>query len=183
MNRMHSPGARAAGFTLIEALIAMLIIMIGMLGVAGMQALAIHNSTQARIRTLAGLDAHSLAAVMRANSAYWTNLSIAPTSVSIVNTNGTLSIKPSSLVTGKDCASATCTAAESAGYAVNQWAEVLKELPSGAGASITQLATAGTSASAYAVTVNWSEKQMQAQGAKAASATPESHSTTVVVSP
>lgn len=163
----------------------MLIIMIGMLGVAGMQALAVHNSTQAHIRTLAGIDAHSLASTMRANSSFWTDVGQAPQTVSIQNNANSISITPTSLVTGKDCAAATCTPAESAGYTVNQWAEVLKQLPSGASATISRLPTNGVSATAYAVTVNWSERLMQAQGAKAVTQANEKqqHSTTVVVQP
>lgn len=168
-----------AGFTLIEALIALLIIMIGLLGVAGMQALAVRNSAQAHIRTLAGLDVHSLAAVMRANRVYWTDPGAAAT-VAIANSGGTTSITPSSLSGSTNCSVATCTPLQSAGYAVNQWAQLLKQLPADSNASITRIATAGTSASAYAVKLNWSERRMQSQGTSAAV---EKHSTTVVVKP
>ncbi len=167
-----------AGFTLIEALIALLIIMIGLLGVAGMQALAIRNSAQAHIRTLAGLDARSLAAVMRANRAYWTD-SGAASNVSISNSGGTISITPSSLAGGTNCSAANCTPVQGAGYAVNQWAQLLKQLPSGS-ARITRIAIAGTSASAYAVMINWSERRMQSQGTSAATEKP---SITMVVKP
>lgn len=167
-----------AGFTLIEALIALLIIMIGLLGVAGMQALAIRNSAQAHIRTLAGLDVRSLAAAMRANRAYWTDPSAA-SNVSISNSGGTISITPPSLAGGTNCSAATCTPVQSAGHVVNQWAQLLKQLPSGS-ANITRIATMGTSASAYAVTVKWSERRMQSQGTSAAT---KKRLTTVVVKP
>lgn len=173
---------RQAGFTLVEALIALLIIMIGLLGVAGMQALAVRNSTQAHLRTMAGLDAHGLAAAMRANHAYWTDPSAAP-SVSIVYDNGAISITPSALDGGTDCASITCTAQQSAAYAVSQWAKLLKQLPSGSSASITRIATTGTSASAYTVQVNWSERTLRSNAQAATSASTVGHSTTVVVKP
>lgn len=174
-----------AGFTLIEALIALLVIMIGLLGVAGMQALAVRNSTQAHIRTLAGLGAHGLAATMRANHAYWaSNTSLVPSNVSIVNTNGAISITPSSLDGGTNCAAVTCTPEQSAGYAIAQWSQLLKQLPSGSSAGITLISTAGTSASAYTVQISWSENKIAANGQSAVTG-PESEnrSTTVVVKP
>jgi len=175
--------AAEAGFTLVEALIALLIIMIGLLGVAGMQALAVRNSTQAHLRTLAGLDAHGLAAAMRANHLYWTSVSAAP-SVSIVNTHGTISIKPTALDGGTNCTTQTCTVTQSAAYSVGQWADLLKQLPAGSSASITRIATTGTSASAYAIQVNWSERKLRSNAqAPVTGTSAESHSTTVVVKP
>lgn len=180
---MRRKRSREAGFTLVEALIALLIIMIGLLGVAGMQALAVRNSTQAHLRTLAGLDAHGLAAAMRANHAYWTDPSAAP-DVSIVYSNGSISITPSTLDGGTDCASITCTAQQSAAYTVSQWAQLLKQLPSGSSASITRIATTGTSASAYTVQVNWLERKYSSNAqAPVAGSSTGSHSTAVVVKP
>ncbi len=168
-----------AGFTLIEALIALLIIMIGLLGVAGMQALAVRNSAQAHIRTLAGLDVRSLAAVLRANRAYWTDPGAASNVSVVINSGGTINISPPSLAGGTNCSAANCTPVQSAGYAVKQWGQLLKQLPSGS-ASITRIATAGIAASAYAVTINWLERRMKSQGTSAATEKP---SITVVVKP
>ncbi len=174
---------RESGFTLIEALIALLIVMIGLLGVAGMQALAIHNSTQAHIRTLASLDAHSLASTMRANRAYWTATAIAPATVSIAASGGSITITPSSLASSPDCSAATCTAAQSAAYAIGQWAQALNDLPSGSSAKITRLATTTVAPSAYLVTLQWSEQNMQANNQGVTQSSKTTPTTTVVVQP
>ena len=179
----HYRNGRSSGFTLIEALIALLIVMIGLLGVAGMQALAIHNSTQAHIRTLASLDAHSLASVIRSNSAYWTNASLAPANVSIVNKNGAISVSASTLATSANCIAADCTVTQSAAYALNNWAQSLKDLPSGASASITLLAKTAMAPSAYLVQLTWSEKRMDANAETQTSAAAQNYSTSVVVQP
>jgi type IV pilus assembly protein PilV len=60
------------GFTLIEVLAAMLIIAVGMLGIAKMQAMSYASTGTASYRSLAAIEAASLAAAMRANRNYWT---------------------------------------------------------------------------------------------------------------
>ena len=169
---------RESGFTLIEALIALFIVMIGLLGVAGMQALAIHNSTQAHIRSQASLDAHSLASIIRSNHAYWT-AATAPGTVNIAVSG----VTQSSLAATTDCSTTNCTAAESAAYSLNDWAKVLQDLPSGTTATITRAAVAGTAPSAYRVTLQWSEKNMMAKNQGVLAASTATASTSVVVQP
>ena len=59
------------GFTLVEVLVALIIIGVGMLGIAKIQALAYASTGTAALRALAALEASSLAASMRANRGYW----------------------------------------------------------------------------------------------------------------
>jgi type IV pilus assembly protein PilV len=83
------PAARAQGFTLVEVLVALVIISIGMLGIAKMQALALSGTGVSRSRSLAAIQAASLADAMHANRQYWsTGL---PTAAAVVATatNGT----------------------------------------------------------------------------------------------
>jgi len=176
VNRSSRPGQR--GFTLIEALIALLIIMIGLLGVAGMQALAIHNSTQAHIRSLASLDAHSLASEMRANRAYWADTALAPPSITIAASG--VSPMPA---TYTDCSTADCTAAQSAAYSLTNWAKVLNTLPTGSMATITRAPITGTAPSGYLITLKWSEKTMKAKNQGVLAASSATSSTSVVVQP
>lgn len=61
--------SRESGFTMIEVLIAVLIFAIGLLGVAGMQTLALKSTNNSNIRTLVNLHAYEIAERMRANMA------------------------------------------------------------------------------------------------------------------
>src|SRR5215471_12867444 len=62
---------RHRGFSLVEVMVALLVISIGLLGIAKMQALALSNTSGARVRALASLEAASLAATMQADRNYW----------------------------------------------------------------------------------------------------------------
>lgn len=66
--RLHARGpGRAAGFTLIEALIALLVLSIGLLGVAAMQLTSLRANNGAFQRTQATFLAQDIADRMRAN--------------------------------------------------------------------------------------------------------------------
>lgn len=60
---------RQAGVSLIEVLVSTLILAIGLVGVAGMQALALHNNQEAQMRSHASSLAYDLADRMRNNVA------------------------------------------------------------------------------------------------------------------
>ncbi len=59
------------GFTLLEVLVALIILSIGLLGFAGVQALTISNIATARTRSVASELVVGLASAMEANHAYW----------------------------------------------------------------------------------------------------------------
>jgi type IV pilus assembly protein PilV len=65
-------GIRNRGFSLVEVLVALIVICVGLLGVAKMQALALSSMTTSRMRALAAFEAAGLAAEMHSNQAYWT---------------------------------------------------------------------------------------------------------------
>lgn len=58
---------RQSGFTLIEVLIALLVLAIGLLGLAGLQTTGLHSNHSANLRTQATLLAYDLADRTRAN--------------------------------------------------------------------------------------------------------------------
>ena len=62
---------RDAGFSLVEVMVALIVMSVGLLGIAKMQALALTSTTSARMRSLVALEAASLASTMRADRAYW----------------------------------------------------------------------------------------------------------------
>jgi type IV pilus assembly protein PilV len=174
------PPRKEGGFSLLEALIAFVIIMIGLLGVAGLQALGVRSSGQAHLRTLASLDAHSLAASMRANRDYWAKLT-PPASILIQAPASGTTVTITPAIDSANCVSETCTPEQTAGYNLKRWGSQLATMQHEATAKITRIANSGTSASAYKVRVVWSEQHMQGQGVNAPSSA--THHTVVVVQP
>ena len=63
--------ARLRGFSLVEVMVAVVVICVGLLGIAKMQALALSNTTTSRLRALAAIQAAGLAAAMHSNREYW----------------------------------------------------------------------------------------------------------------
>jgi type IV pilus assembly protein PilV len=70
---MRSLGTRSciAGFSLVEVMVAVVVICVGLLGIAKMQALALSNTTTSRLRALAAIEAAGLASAMHSNREYW----------------------------------------------------------------------------------------------------------------
>jgi type IV pilus assembly protein PilV len=91
--RHRDTTSRPQGFSLVEVLVALLVISVGLLGMAKMQALALSNTSSARLRSLAAIQAASLASSMHADRAYWANAT-PPMTVSALNGVATSSDGP-----------------------------------------------------------------------------------------
>lgn len=170
---------RQKGFSLIEVLVALVVISIGLLGIAGMQALGVMQSNQSRLRGLAAFQAASMVNLMRANPAYWQsggNFSTDPGNPTAltVDSQGNLTG-----ITAGTCDTNACTAAQMAGWQVQQWGQSLSVLPGGNGT--VQCAAPVGSNVACNVTVNWTENQAKTltSTATTAAATPQSYVLTV----
>ena len=141
---------KESGFAMLEVLISMLIIMFGVLGIAGMQMLAINNTENARYQSLATILASSMAAKMQANKAYWA----AP--ATLISVGSTITNSPSSY-TGT-CIGSVCSAADMATYDLITWRNSITGLlPSGT-ASIS--CPGLTSPTVCRLTLTWSEKNI-----------------------
>lgn len=67
MHRVRDKFSSSRGFTLIEVLVAMLILLIGLLGVAGTQLLALQQANNANLRSQVNSHAQEMAELIRAN--------------------------------------------------------------------------------------------------------------------
>ena len=151
---------KPSGFTLLEVMVAMVIFSIGMLGLAGIQGIALQNNATAYMRTIAMQQSYNMSDIIRANKA--TDGSIAPDFSSLTTT---LITEPS-----KDCAvdnkTTNCTDSEMARYDIYHWQKKLeRKLPSGKG----KVTLTG---SVYEITVMWDEERTGATGT-ACSADPD----------
>jgi type IV pilus assembly protein PilV len=106
----------AAGLSLIEVLVTLVVIAVGLLGLAKMQAAALSNTQVARMRSLVALQAASLAAAMRANRAFWAT---APRSFSAAGT--VVTDASGALNTEGACHAQACTPTQLAAYDVKSW--------------------------------------------------------------
>jgi type IV pilus assembly protein PilV len=118
----------AAGFSLVEVLVALIVISIGLLGIAKLQAVALSSTSTGGKRALAAIQAASLASSMHADRAYWclaTTLScLGPAPATATVTGATVSsASDPRLVSGADCWNGRpCTAVNMAAYDLTNWA-------------------------------------------------------------
>jgi type IV pilus assembly protein PilV len=126
--------ARSHGFTLVEVLVAVVIIAIGLLGIAKMESVALGSTGVAQQRSVAALQASSLAAAMHANRGYW-GTGLAPATITLTGTTitqsggGSLSTAVTCLV-GASGNAAPCTPTQLAAADLQQWAIDVNGLPS-----------------------------------------------------
>ena len=153
---------RQSGFSLIEAMVALLVIAVGLLGIAGMQALSLNNTTSSRVRAVAAIDASNMASYMGANASYWRNLGAGGLSVTVTPSGSAAVLSDATLNSiAVDCAANQCTPQQMAAYDLKQWGAVqqLGLLPGGVG--VVSCGSAGE----CTVTVGWNQKNMAVNGA------------------
>lgn len=140
-----------AGFTLLEILVAIVVLSIGLLGLAGIQVVSLNNNQVAYYRSIASQQAYDMADRMRANLA----------GITAGNYNNLTATKPADPA----CIATGCTVAQMATTDHYQWltnSETL--LPSGSGTvrcisgPSGCVATVADSNRVFDITVTWSEK-------------------------
>ncbi len=135
---------RQHGFTLLELLIALLVLSIGLLGLAALQTTGLRSNQMASMRTIATQLTYDMTDRMRAN----------PDGLTTTNQYyvlGTGDPTPS-IVT--NCDAEACNSSELADFDLGQWRARVGTLPGGL-SQIIQTTTAGTTT--HTVTVHWNE--------------------------
>lgn len=175
------------GFSMIEVMVALVVIAIAVFGTAKMQGLVINASHNSANRSLAALQAASLAAMMRANPAYWASVSSPPpvsvaTYSTAASSNG-ISLD-ASLSTIGACATTSCSPAAMAAYDLTTWAASLNTaLGSGSGANVNCAAGSATAPNTCTIEVDWPEKTVSANPTLAAGQASSLQKYTLVVQP
>lgn len=143
---------RSNGFTLLEVMVAMVIFSVGLLGLAGIQGVALQNNTSAYMRTIAMQESYNMSDLIRTNTDKDGNRD--PKFALLATT---LIASPS-----KDCVDDTatpdCTATEMAQFDIYHWQKNLElKLPSGKG-KVTQ------NGNVFEIIIMWDEKRTGATG-------------------
>jgi len=135
------------GFTLLEVLIALLILSIGLLGLAALQTTGLRSNEMASMRTTSTMLAYDISDRMRANPQGFADGDYVIDSGPVTGT-----------VT--DCIAGVCTPAQMATFDLDQWKDAIDRLPGGQG-DITQ--TAGPPL-VHTITVRWDQNRTDATG-------------------
>ncbi len=125
------------GFSLVEIMVAVVVICVGLLGIAKMQALAVSSTTTARLRAMAAFQAASLASAMHSNRDYWGSAAAVANSPTTVTFPGPLvgvTINPAALQQpDNQCIAVVVSAVPScgatqtlAGFDLQRWGEALE---------------------------------------------------------
>lgn len=142
----------SAGFTLLEVMIAMVIFSIGLLGLAGIQAVSINNNNSAYTRTVTMQLAYNMADVLRASTDGTGNITSAFDAVTTAIPGA-----PTSCIQ-KDAYIPNCTETDLANFEVYHWKKrIEKELASGLG-SISK------TDDVFTITIMWDDEHTGATG-------------------
>lgn len=160
---------RQDGFTMVELLVTILIVTVGILGLAKMQATAVSNTAVSRTRALMTYQAESLAGMIRANRSFWvTSGNVATWPAFNVSTAGVATNTGMTTVAAGTCtgASAACDEKQMAyDDMVNTWTpQFVAAFPAASAAIVCVPATGAscaanpTSPHSYDITLTWNQK-------------------------
>ena len=208
MSTTHPCTPRQAGFSLVEVMVAVLVISIGLLGVAKMQALALSTTGSARLRALASLEAASLASTIRIDRGYWAvkptvgnnlTVSIVGSAVQSTGTSDSALTSPPTNCNYGGNTPACPTAVGMAAWDLKQWASDFNNVMSNGNASAGGTATITcqlpapvsgglpTNPVTCRIQLNWLENLVNANSSQATSQTGQANLTnaqyTIVVQP
>jgi type IV pilus assembly protein PilV len=167
--------SRMQGFTLVEVMVALIVLSVGLLGIVKLESAAISSTTVAAKRSLAALEGDSLAAMMHVNRGYWTSSDPSGGKITVTGTTVTVAAGAANLATsvaGTTACNVTttpCAVTDMAAYDLKQWAAAVNALLPNYTATI----SCGTgSPVSCTINVTWSENAVAVSGTTTALATP-----------
>jgi type IV pilus assembly protein PilV len=148
---------RARGFSMVEVLVSLIIIAVGMLGLAKINALAYASTGVANQQSLAALEAASLAAAMRANHSYWSTVSL--TTAFNYTANALIPAGTNTLPSTTNLCTSSCTPTLLAELDVQNWVAALNAaLPNPIATINCAVPTVAGSAPGCWIQVSWREE-------------------------
>ena len=149
---MKTPARRPVrGFTLIEVLVAIVLLSIGLLGVAGMQLSGLRYHQGAYVRAQATALLADMADRLRTNPT-----GVGAGSYNSITINTTSSGWQSSLPADPDCATNVCTPANQVALDTRQWGLALGQLPRATG-------TVARAGQIFTITIAWQDLDTNAE--------------------
>ncbi len=142
------------GFSLIEALVAFLILSVGMLGIASLQTMSLKSGHTAALRTVAVVKVDEILESMRSN-----------TTALLSYSAGTADMGTDNGCSQTTVAASACTAAQMAQDELFRWKRsLIDSLPNNAGTTASVVITPAVAPSTLnlvVVSVNWSERDLE----------------------
>ena len=159
MTRTASPtGHRAQGFSLIEVLVALLVLSIGLLGLAALQTTSLKYNTDSYVRTQATLLAYDIVDRMRLNSSE----AVTGGTYNVPTTAAATTIRSnySSCVSSScACDTSSCNATSLATYDLGQWYDKINAtLPGSTGANLPTISI--DSSKMVTISMRWTERDL-----------------------
>jgi type IV pilus assembly protein PilV len=152
-------------------MISLVIIAVGLLGVAGIMALSMNNDDTSRMQSLAALQVASMATAMQANQAYW-----------VTPGPGSTTTETAPTTSSTACNDTVCSATQIATVDLSNWGySIAQSLPNGTGTVSCSPAPQPTATSPAATTcsisINWQTNSManDHQATTAATVSPQSY--------
>jgi type IV pilus assembly protein PilV len=174
--------ARARGFSLVEVMVALIIICVGLLGIAKLEALMLSSTGTSRLRALVALQAASLADTMHAdrdywggNSVYWVpangNLALTAT-VANGGTPAWVGTNAPAVAGDPVCLNVVCNSVQLATYDLDQWASDLKQVLQNSTSTIGCSLAVATNVVSCTIQVQWTENTVAANSQEATAGAP-----------
>lgn len=155
---MHTLTRRQRGFSLIEALVAFLLLSVGMLGIASLQAVSLRAGYTATLRTVAVIKAEEILERMRANQTALASY------VSVAGAGTAAPVPECTDISGV----VICNPAQMASYDIYKWKQdLLGSFPANTTATIAVTAPVDPNVqplSIVTVAINWDERDPSADG-------------------
>jgi type IV pilus assembly protein PilV len=167
--RHAHPSAAVRGFSLVEVMVAVVVICVGLLGIAKMQSLSLSNMTTSRLRSLAAFEAAGLAAAMHTNRDYWAqtppntitvNPAAAPaiaSSDAALAAQATADLGNLNACVGTSGGGPACTAVNLAAYDLARWVTSVQGLLPNPTAAISCPPAVGAVPTSCTIQISWGE--------------------------